>query len=291
MVSVFVAIRLHVRVRAVNAIGEDRTGNRYTPAIDLESVTLHEPFRVDPHVKVLDERVVRRAKRYGLDALVYAPHFTRLSDIHAKARAYTDDELVVVPGRELFTGSWRNRRHVLALGLDEPIPDFITLAGAMAELRRQNAVVLVPHPTFLNVSLDRATIDRYRAVIDAVEIHNPKHWAHHNRRARSIATSLSLPTFGSSYAHRRRTVGEVWTAFERAIDGVDDLLMAFREGAFRCVEHRTGGINRLRRAAEFAHLGYENSVTKFDRLVLSGTESTHPAQEYYGDRFADVRVY
>ncbi|EMA51492.1 PHP-associated domain-containing protein [Halococcus thailandensis] len=254
-------------------------------------MTPNESFRVDPHVKVLDEHVVRRAKRYGLDALVYAPHFTQLSDIRAKAREYTDDELLVVPGRELFTGSWRNRRHVLALGLDEPIPDFLTLAGTMAELRRQNAVVLVPHPEFLNVSLDRAAIDRYREIVDAVEIYNPKLWAHHNRRARSIAASLSLPTFGSSYAHRKRTVGEVWTAFERAIDGVDDLLTAFREEAPRCVEHRTGAIHRLRRAAEFAHLGYENSVTKFDRLVLSGTEPTHPAQEYYEGRFDDVRVY
>jgi predicted metal-dependent phosphoesterase TrpH len=291
MVSVFVAIRLHVRVRAVNAIGEDRTGNRYTSATNLESVTPNESFRVDLHVKVLDERVVRRAKRYGLDALVYAPHFTQLADIRTKAREHSDDDLLVVPGRELFTGSWRNRRHVLVLGLDEPIPDFVTLADAMAELRRQNAVVLVPHPTFLNVSLDREAIDRYREIVDAVEIYNPKYWPHHNRRARSIATSLSLPTFGSSYAHRKRTVGEVWTTFDAAIDGVDDLLTALREGTPRRVEHRTGAIHRLRRAAEFAHLGYENSVTKFDRLVLSGTEPTHPAQEYYGDRFDDVRVY
>ncbi|PSP39031.1 metal-dependent phosphoesterase, partial [Halobacteriales archaeon QH_7_65_31] len=35
-------------------------------------------FRVDPHVKILDERVVRRAKQRGLDAIVYAPHFIRL---------------------------------------------------------------------------------------------------------------------------------------------------------------------------------------------------------------------
>ncbi|PSP27587.1 metal-dependent phosphoesterase, partial [Halobacteriales archaeon QH_2_65_14] len=31
--------------------------------------------RVDPHVKILDDEVVRRAKRAGLDVLVYAPHF------------------------------------------------------------------------------------------------------------------------------------------------------------------------------------------------------------------------
>ncbi|PHQ46649.1 metal-dependent phosphoesterase, partial [Halorubrum sp. C3] len=34
--------------------------------------------RVDAHVKVLDDEVVARAKDRGIDALVYAPHFTRL---------------------------------------------------------------------------------------------------------------------------------------------------------------------------------------------------------------------
>ncbi|PSQ55842.1 metal-dependent phosphoesterase, partial [Halobacteriales archaeon SW_12_67_38] len=76
--------------------------------------------RIDAHVKVLDERVVSRAKRYGLDAVVYAPHFVRLPEIRAKARAFSDDDLLVVPGRELFTGSWRNRQHVLAFGLTDP---------------------------------------------------------------------------------------------------------------------------------------------------------------------------
>jgi predicted metal-dependent phosphoesterase TrpH len=247
--------------------------------------------RIDLHVKLLDDRVVRRAKRCGLDVLVYAPHFTRLPDIRERARAYTDDELLVVPGRELFTGSWRNRRHVLAVGLSSPIPDFITLSGAMAELRRQDAAVLIPHPKFLNVSLAAADIRRYRATIDAVETYNPKHWSHHNRRARSIASRLDLPAFGSSYAHRRGTVGEVWTTFEEPIETEADLLAALTSDTPRRVSQRSGLIHRLRRAAEFSHLGYENSWKKFDRTVLSGMEPTHPRHDAYDGRFDDVRVY
>lgn len=243
------------------------------------------------HVKTLDERVVRRAKRYGLDVLVYAPHFTRLPDIRAKARAHSDDDLLVLPARELFTGSWRNRQHVLALGLDRPVPDFISLEGAMAELRRQDAAVLIPHPEFLNVSLDMASIRRYRETIDAIETYNPKHWDYHNRRARSIASRLSLPVFGSSYAHRRETIGEVWTAFEKPIESESDLLAALTTERKRRVVHRSGITHRLRRGAEFAHLGYENSWEKFDRLVLSGMEPTHPRHDVYGERFDAVCVY
>ncbi len=248
-------------------------------------------FRVDLHVKTLDERVVERAKRYGLDALVYAPHFTRLPDIEERARAYSDDDLLVLPGRELFTGPWNQRRHVLALGLSSPIPDFISLEGAMAELRRQDSVVLIPHPEFLNVGLGAETIHKYRETIDAIETGNPKYWSHHVHRARSIASELSLPVFGSSYAHLRRSVGEVWTTFETAIESEADLLAALKAGAPRHVSKRRGVTHRLRCAAEFAHLGYENSWGKFDRLVLSGMEPTHPRHDAYENRFEDVRVY
>jgi len=246
---------------------------------------------VDPHVKVLDGTVVRRAKARGLDVLVYAPHFKRLDDIRERAEQYSDDELLVVPGREVFTGSWRNRRHVLAVGLEAPVPDFITLEAAMNEFDRQGVAVLTPHPSFLNVSLGPALIEEYRGVIDAIETCNPKFWPHHERRAESIATAADLPTFGSSYAHLPRTVGEVWTTFEREIDDAADLVETFRTGVPGDPAHRTGLTHYGQRAFEFAHLGWENSWKKIDRIVLSGREPTHPEQPAYEGRFDDVSVY
>ena len=247
--------------------------------------------RIDAHVKVLDECVVSRAKRYGLDAVVYAPHFVRLPEIRAKARGFSDDDLLVVPGRELFTGSWRNRQHVLAFGLTDPVPDFLTLDATMAELRRQNAAVLIPHPEFLNVGLSEGSIRRHEATIDAVETDNAKFWPHHARRARATASQLGLPEFGSSYAHLHGSVGEVWTAFEKAIETETDLMAAFTEGAPRVARRRHGATHWARRAAEFAHLGYENSWGKFDRLVLPGETPTHPRHALYEGRFDASSVY
>ncbi|MDZ7701939.1 MAG: PHP-associated domain-containing protein [Halobacteriales archaeon] len=243
------------------------------------------PVRVDPHVKVIDEAVVERAKARGLDALVYAPHFTRLPEIEATARRLSDDELTVLPAREVFTGRWRARKHVLALGLDSPVPDFIGLEAAFEEFARQEAVVLVPHPAFLTVSLDLADVERFRDAIHGVETYNPKHWIVHNQRAQTIARITGLPAFGSSYAHLPGTVGEVWTAFEGIEPSEAGVLEALRSGAPRSVVHRDGAAHRLRRTLEFSHLFYENSVTKFDRVVLSGTEATHPSQPPYGGRF------
>ena len=248
-------------------------------------------FRVDPHVKLLDDRVVERAKRRGLDAIVYAPHFTRLGEIRARARRFSDEDLVVVPGREVFTGTWRDRKHVLMLGLSEPVPDFITLSGAMGELRRQGGVGLVPHPEFATVSLGTEEIDRYRDTLHAVETYNPKHRASHNEQARAVARETGLPAFGSSYAHLPGTVGEVWTAFEERYESAEALVEALKAGSPSEVYHRDGAGHRLRCLAEVGHLVSENTWGKLDRLFLSGTEPTHPGHVAYDGAFADVSVY
>jgi hypothetical protein len=250
-----------------------------------------EGARVDPHVKVLDDEVVARAKRRGLDALVYAPHFTRWPSICHRARAFSDDDLQVIPGRELFTGGWRNRRHVLALDLEAPVPDFLTLEGTMAELRRQDAVVLVPHPTFATVSLGREYVGTYRDGIDALETYNPKHLPWHNRRASRLEDEFDLPAFASSYAHLPGTVGEVWTDFETTIPDEAAFHAAFREGWARTTGHRRGAGHFRQRALEVGHLSWENTWLKFERIFLSGTEATHPAHVAYGGEFDDVRVY
>ena len=254
-------------------------------------MTPADSTRVDMHVKVLDERVVARAKARGLDALVYAPHFRRLSDIRARADHFSDDELLVVPAREVFAGPWHDRRHLLAVGLTDPVPDFISFPGALDEFDRQNAAVLVPHPEMLNVSCSRDDVLAYASAIDAVETYNAKGLPHQNRRARDIARETDHPSFGSSYAHLRKTVGEAWTTLETGIDSESDLVSALRSGVSRRVGRRQGTAHRLRCLAEFAHLGYENSWEKVDRLFLSGDEPTHPDNVAYGGRFDDGRAY
>lgn len=242
-------------------------------------------LRVDPHVKVLDQDVVARAKARDLDALVFAPHFTRLDAIRETAERYTDDDLLVLPAREVFTGTWRNRKHVLALDLESPVPDFIDLSAAFEEFARQDAVVLVPHPTFMTVSLNADDILEFRDAIHGIETYNTKHLPTHNRRARSLAARHRLPVYASSYAHLPGTVGEVWTSFEDVEPTERDIIQAFRAGTPRTVGRRTGAVHRLRCLAEFGHLFYENTLEKFDRVVLSGTEATHPRRPAYRDRF------
>jgi len=245
---------------------------------------------VDLHVKILDEGVVERAKAVGLDAIVYAPHFTHLSTIRERAARFSDDELLVVPGREYFTGTWTDRKHVLAVDPDEPVPDFLTLEDTIDEIAGQDAAVLVPHPEFLTLSMTERDIATYADRIDAVEVYNPKHWPWDDRRAREIARESGHQTYISSYAHLTPTIGEAWVEFDRSIDAAADLVDALRSGAPRRMYHRDGVGHVLKRRVEFAHLGWENSYEKFERVVLPGDEPTHPAGDY-PDRFADMNAY
>ena len=248
-------------------------------------------FRLDPHVKILTEETVERAKRRGLDGIVYAPHFVRLPEIRSRAERFSDSELLVVPGREVFTGDWRNRKHVLAVGLSEPVPDFITLEGALAEFERQEAAVRAPHPEFATVSLEAHDLRAHHERLHGIEVYNPKYVGEHETRARGLAAEFDLPAFGSSYAHLQGTVGEVWTEFEPALETESAVVEALRSDAPRRVYRREGIEHRLRCAAEFAHLFYENSWGKIDRLFLSGTEPTHPGHIAYDGRFEGVSVY
>lgn len=222
---------------------------------------------------------------------MYAPHFTRLPDIRDRAREFSDEDLLVVPGREVFTGSYRDRKHVLAVGLSEGVPDFVTLDGALAECQWQDAAVLAPHPEFLTVSLTATDICELRDRIDAVETYNPKHLSHHNQRAATLADAHAIPTFASSYAHRPSTIGEVWTEFDADIDSERALVDALKSGVDRWTEHRDGLTHRRRRLVEKLHLVYENTWEKVDRLLLSGMEPTHPRHIAYGGEFDDVAVY
>lgn len=247
--------------------------------------------RIDPHVKVLDHGIVEHAKRRGLDAIVFAPHFTRLPKIQRRASELSDEDLTILPGREIFTGPWRNRRHVLAIGLSEPVPDFIPLETVLEECQRQGASVLIPHPTFLSVSLSAKEIQNHLDQIDAVEVYNPKFLPWHSRRASALAASIDRPAFGSSYAHLGGTVGEVWTEVEGTIASTQDFQRALDEDAITGIYSRQGTGHTSRKALEFSHLFWENSWKKCHRVAIQGMEPTHPRHPAYDRRFTDVACY
>lgn len=240
---------------------------------------------VDPHVKVLDETVREIAIDRNLDALVYAPHFTPWPTIVERARRYSSEDLVVVPGREIFTGRWNNRKHVLALDLSMPVPDFIGLPEAIAELRRQEAYVIVPHPAYLTISLTSSDLDRFRSDIDAVEVYNPKFLPWHGPRAVRLADRIDRPAVVSSYAHLRRTVGVAAIEVSGPIDTMDDFVRTLRTEGVSGHRYRSGPSALPWSVPEVGHLLWENSGKKFARIARTGKPATHYSNPMYEGRF------
>jgi predicted metal-dependent phosphoesterase TrpH len=262
-----------------------------TPHRDSDVTETTASTRVDLHVKVLSDEVVACAKARGIDVIVYAPHFTRFDEIRSRAAQFSDEELLVIPAREIFTGGWQTRRHILAIGLDQPVPDFISLTGALDALDRQDAATLIPHPEFMNVSCSESDIQAHADAIDAVEVYNFKSPGWTNARGISLIAETNHHPFGSSYAHLPGSVGRVWTTFDYAINSEADLVEALKSGVSRRVYHERGLMYTAHELAEFAHLIYENSWKKLDRLFLSGMEPTHPQHIAYNGQYDDVAEY
>jgi predicted metal-dependent phosphoesterase TrpH len=247
--------------------------------------------RVDCHIKTLSPSVIARAAARGVDAVVYAPHFTPLPEIEATAAAYHDAPVTVIPGREIFTGGWRSRRHILAVGMTEPVPDFIELEAALDALTDQGATVLVPHPGFATVSLGAAEVAAYADRLDAIEVENFKSRRRHNRRARAIAADSDLPTFGSSYAHLPASVGATVTVFEAALPDADAVISAIGGTGARRIETLDDAQSQLQGILEFSHLGWENTVQKLRRVGSPAPAATHPRAPLYCGEFDSASVY
>lgn len=248
--------------------------------------------RVDPHIKILSEDVVDRAKDNDIDVLVYAPHFKDLNTIRRECKKFSCDDITIIPGRELFTGHWSNRNHILAIGLSTPIPDFIPLKDAILEIKKQDAALLIPHPEFLTVGLSEENISFYQEHIDCIEVYNPKYWTKHSNISEKISTRKNIKPFCSSYAHIKYTIGESHMKYTSNIHTESDLVEALKNDHDYSLYKKNDMRHKFISKTEFFHnLLYEDTWEKFQRVCLSGIEKTHPKQGYYDSRFNDLCIY
>lgn len=237
--------------------------------------------RIDPHVKVLDDRVKASAIANGVDAIVYAPHYTPWPSIVEQARRYSDEELLVVPAREVFTGGMTDRRHVLALDLEYPVPDFLDLETTMDILAKQDACVIAPHPGYLSMSLSLSDLLRYQAQFHAVEVYNPKFLPWHEARASRIAERIGAPKLASSYAHLRRSVGSVSIEVGSSLECPADVIAAIRTGDITAINISTAPRRWQVSLGELMHLGWENTIQRLARALRADLPPTHPSSPLY----------
>jgi predicted metal-dependent phosphoesterase TrpH len=174
------------------------------------------------------ERLLERAAAAGLDGLAVTDH--DVLDASRRAASLAPDYgLVGIVGMEVSSAAG----HVLALGVEEPIPAGLGFEETVERIREAGGLAVVPHPFQRSRHGAGASVSARRlATVDAVEVYNSRLLTGlANRRARAFAAANGLPMTAGSDAHVAEMVGRSVTrvdAEERTPDAVLDAVAAGR---------------------------------------------------------------
>lgn len=112
--------------------------------------------------------------------------------------------------------------HLLALGLERPVPSFRSLPATLDAVHKQNGLCLIPHPmSWLTRSIGRRSIERVLARrtdglwFDGIEQSNQSPAGRQmDAKVHLLNQRYGLPIAGGSDAHYLRVMGTAWTAFK-----------------------------------------------------------------------------
>jgi glycosyltransferase involved in cell wall biosynthesis len=135
-------------------------------------------------------------------------------------------DLVVIPGEEIKTD---HQGEVIGLFLEEEIPRGMSFADTIAAIREQGGLVYLPHPfDRLHAIPDPATIHRYLAEIDVLEVYNARLLRDSfNDEALRFARKYRLLQGAGSDAHVLQGVGTGAVRMRR-FDGPEEFLLSLR---------------------------------------------------------------
>lgn len=176
------------------------------------------------------EEILAAAEAAGMTVVALTDHDDiRGSFVLRDLAAKRSSPVAVVPGIEVTTRAG----HLLALFVEEEIPQFRPLADTVAAIHRQGGLAVVPHPlSYLTFSVGEralrglAELGEPGSFVDGIELVNPSYAGRVRvkRAAWLNAHVLRVAETGSSDAHHAELVGTAWTEFSG--DGPDDLYAA-----------------------------------------------------------------
>ena len=185
--------------------------------IDLHAHTWHSHDS-----PVSPERLVRAAKRRGLDGIAITNH-GRLAG-YAAAQEAGGPDFRVIPGEEVYSTAGE----IIGLFLHEEIPNGLSPEATCAAIHAQGGVVVIPHPydRYRKGAIGEATLERLvrAGLVDAIEIFNGRmvvpmdNWA-----AKKYATAHHLPMTVGSDAHSTWEYGSSYIAIAPFTDAASFL--------------------------------------------------------------------
>lgn len=178
-------------------------------------------------------RLIPQAVKAGLHGVAITEH-------HRVWPQQELDELVAdanEPGFVLLSGFEYTSSHgdVLIYGLDQDqaatfIPRQLSPGEAVARAHQWGAACIAAHPTRQGLGFDEQIFD---IPLEAMEARSCNLNNNEQRLAVKLSADLSLPSTASSDAHRVQDIGKFATEFTGAIQSMNDLVVALKNGDFR----------------------------------------------------------
>jgi predicted metal-dependent phosphoesterase TrpH len=168
---------------------------------------VHTCFSYDSWLSL--DALTDAATRQGLDGVGVLDH----DEIEGALRLRDRAPFKVIVGEEIGT----LHGGLGALFIEERIPPHLTAEETIAQIRRQNGLVFVPHPLSRYVSgkIDARKLIEIIDRVDVLEGYNARApLAYDDRRARQFAARHQIPVVAGSDAHFASEIGRAWTEME-----------------------------------------------------------------------------
>jgi predicted metal-dependent phosphoesterase TrpH len=200
----------------------ERISKRRLIEVDLHMHTDHSGDCATP-VEVL----LQTARDRGLGAIAITDHNEVSGALEARRIAEQMGDIKVIVAEEVKTAE---QGEVIGLFLEEKIPEGLTMAETIAEIRRQGGLVYVPHPfdRFHSVPDYENLLDMVEE-IDLLEVFNPRvALTTFNEEAVRFASKYRIVPAAGSDSHVAQGLGSVRQRIHD-FDGPAEFLEAMRD--------------------------------------------------------------
>lgn len=174
------------------------------------------------------QQMVKAAIKKGMDGLAITDHQTVKGSLVAKSFAKRYKGFIVITGSEIRTLSG----DVVALGINEDVPDDLSLADTIEKTHALNGIAVAAHP--FAKFLVRKCVGYKAKMLDAIEVFNAGSCkGFQNRKALEYANNFNKPKTAGSDAHCMRDAGRAGIICDAsAQDDVLDSIMKKRCSLF-----------------------------------------------------------
>jgi predicted metal-dependent phosphoesterase TrpH len=211
-------------------------------------IDLHSHTWPRSHDSVLNpDDLVERAKRAGLDAIVFTEHDT-LWDEQSVREIAERHSLLVLAGVEISTDDG----HMLVFGIDKYVFGMHRAEHLAKDVETSGGVMVAAHPYRRQMpwymrdeeeyerALERASNNPAYVYCQAFEELNGRGSDKENAFSKRLCERMGMPGTGGTDSHAIQDVGKVATYFEREIADERGLIEELHAGRFYPVDLRTG---------------------------------------------------